>query len=297
MSTNAMVARVEGESFVGRSTYWDGDPQTMDHQLFKLVQEKFTGEDGLEEMMRVLVDDHQGWSTIKAGLDQAYMNKHGLKLPEASELVEGVGIAYTDFVEEELLKGKEGEVLDRSARSIEWVYAIEVETAKLHVYEVSRQTGIPVQVGWASLESPEPDWTEIECGSHLQRCRHAAWVHAERLGLDPDHPSAKLSVRQLLGEEPMSEYNAVGAIYKSKRHTFTGNGRREADGHFYMETMVDGKKSRLDRDAAGVKLIYPKLLAELMRSGELEDWRVAGRLEEAKQLWKATDKAEAAVEL
>jgi hypothetical protein len=292
-----MVARVEGDGFVGRSTYWDGYPQTMGHQLFLLAQGRFSHEDGLEAMMKVLVDDHQGWSVIKAGIDQTYMNENGLTLAEASELVEGIGIAYTDFVEEEILRGKEGEVLDMSARSIEWVYAVEVETAKLHIYEVNRQTGIPTQVGWASLESPEPDWTTIECGSDLQRCRHVAFVHAERFGLDADHPSARLSVKQLLGEEPLNPYNAIGAIYKSQRHTFTGNGRREADGNFYMETIVNGKKSKLNQSAAGVKLIYPKLLAELVRSGEIQDWRAAARLEEARQLWRATDKAESVVEL
>lgn len=230
-------------------------------------------------MLKFMVDEHQGWSIIKPGLDEVYMEANNLKLPEEGALVEGVGIAYTD--EMEMLSWQGGKSLDLDG--IQWVYAFKPKAQEMLVYQVT-YTGQVVYTGKEGRESerlpnlvaevdlmgPEPNWGEIECGAHLERCRHAVYVHAEQFGIDSKHPSASLSVQQFFGKEELREQDAVGAIYKGKRYTFLRSGRREADGEFYDDASVDGKKSKLNRRAAGVKLIYPKLRSDLLRSGELK---------------------------
>ena len=278
-----MVARADGDGFAGRTTYWDGNPRVMGARLLELAQERFGGD--IEAMLKVLIDEHGGWSVIRPGLDAAYLAEHKMGLPEQSVLVEGIGIAYTDMDGEEVLRGRSGE--EMPAMGVEWVYAFKVETGEMEVYEVKRKRGereVPAKVGQVAVGDFDVDWEAIECGERLERCRHAVYVHAERFGIDLGHASARLGVKQFLGEEELTDWSAIGAVYNGKRYTFTGNGRREADGRFYDEAMVDGVKTKLDKHASGVKLIYPKLRDEMLKSGELK-------------IWPAAEQAEAAVSL
>jgi hypothetical protein len=233
------------------------------------------------------------WAVINPELTAANVHEHKAQLDSDEELVEGVGIAYKEDVahKQPLLKWTEGETVPD--RFIQWVYAFEPTAAKMKVYEVVRDAkdvGAPALVATVDLRGVEPNWSDIECGEKLDRCRHAAFVHAERLGIDPNHPSARLSLRQLLGQEELGEHDAVGATYKGKLYTFTGNGRREADGIFYYEAVIgdvrprlggrmEGKRIKIDIAKPGMKMVFPKLGDELVRSGEMQAWPTVEKTE------------------
>ena len=276
------AAEGEDGGWVGRTAYWDGDPQRTGHRLFKLLQERRQGD--VQAVLGVLKE--RDWAVINPELTAANVHEHKRQLEWDEELVEGVGVAYKEdpAFKAPMLHWREGEAMEDE--HIQWIYTFEPEAAKMKVYEVARDAKgvrIPSLVGVVDLRGVEPNWGDIECGERMERCRHAAFVHAERLGIDSNHPSARLSLRQLLGQDELSEHDAVGAVHKGKHYAFTGNGRREADGIFYYEAVIDGvwpttggrmegARTKLDITRPGVKLVFPKLRDELLRSGEMQAW-------------------------
>ncbi|MBI2836125.1 MAG: hypothetical protein HYX85_00325 [Chloroflexi bacterium] len=63
MSTRGVIARQKGDTFEGRYHHWDSYPSGLGKALWDTYHSGFKG--NLEEMLRVLVDEHPaGWSTI-----------------------------------------------------------------------------------------------------------------------------------------------------------------------------------------------------------------------------------------
>ncbi|MBI2851969.1 MAG: hypothetical protein HYX84_02530 [Chloroflexi bacterium] len=63
MSTRGAIARQKGDTFEGRYHHWDSYPTGLGKALWDVYHEQF--QDNLDEMLRVLIDEHPaGWSSI-----------------------------------------------------------------------------------------------------------------------------------------------------------------------------------------------------------------------------------------
>jgi len=62
MGTRGVIARPDGEGFTGRYHHWDSYPAGLGATLFALRNGHFAVD--TEAMLKVLLDDHTGWSTI-----------------------------------------------------------------------------------------------------------------------------------------------------------------------------------------------------------------------------------------
>lgn len=90
MGTRSAVGTLnEAGEFKGRYIHWDGYPGGVGDDLAQLVER-----DGAEKVLKVLTEDHYGWSNLDLSGD--------IKLSPGYddgrfEVVEGYGIAYTTF--------------------------------------------------------------------------------------------------------------------------------------------------------------------------------------------------------
>jgi len=75
MSTRGVIARPNGDGFVGRYHHWDSYPSGLGRTLYRWAQQM-----PLDQMLKMLIDEHPaGWSTIVGSdpsLTPGYVNDH-----------------------------------------------------------------------------------------------------------------------------------------------------------------------------------------------------------------------------
>jgi hypothetical protein len=162
---------------------------------------------------------------------------------------------------------------DVADSGIQWVYVLNAQAHCIHVLSV-RETA--PHVG-DMLFSEAPNFTALECGDTLDRCRHYAWAHFPEI--DQQGPQRHLGTRAYLGYEPLEKLDQAFAFeYRGRRYQRGGsgvNGRYAANfsiavsdpNAWYEEvTAEDGQKFYMavaalrDRDRTpyrGVTWIFP----------------------------------------
>jgi len=88
MSTRSAVARPEGDSWKGRYVHSDGYPTWQLRQLRELI-----ARDGVETVLKTIVDDNYGWSYLKPDESGPLSAGH---TDGRFKVVPGYGVAYTD---------------------------------------------------------------------------------------------------------------------------------------------------------------------------------------------------------
>ena len=204
MSTRAIISRAiltddsqyNGE-FKGVYHHWDGYPTGLGAKLIELLNDKFKG--NLSSMLNWVIDKHPaGWSSLYGNSENKYRPEcycHP-KRKRAAELM-----SYVD---------------QNSDCSQEWIYVFDVQNRLLYVTDVYNKVtvALPLAVGTAI------DWTRVECGENLERCKHVAEYHFENI----PEASARLSTQTYLGITPLKLQDAVAVIVDGKRYKLTGSG-------------------------------------------------------------------------
>jgi hypothetical protein len=144
VSTRSVIARVDGDSWVGRYVHWGGRPQERGWQLWRLYCGRFGGD--LRAMLLELIDAHPaGWVHLGQGatLADAECFCHDRGEGTAREYWERAEDAETDCV---------------------WAYAFNERTRKLFVYFRAWDgvRGVWRLAAVVDLCGVEPDWAQIE---------------------------------------------------------------------------------------------------------------------------------------
>lgn len=113
MGTRAVVAVPHGTSWRGRYVHWDGSPDSLGLNLWRLI-----ARDGLPRVAQVVTVEHHGWSTLDG---QEAQELDDTRDPERFLPVPGYGVAYSPAeVGPEEWIGPD----DLSAVWAEWVYVL-----------------------------------------------------------------------------------------------------------------------------------------------------------------------------
>lgn len=148
MSTRAVIARVTGETWVGRYHHFDGYPTALGKGLWDLLHGHFAGD--LAAMLAVLIDQHPaGWSSIvecdfslEPGIER--MNN---KRPRC------YCHGGTD--------NKEWEIQETDTEHwLEWGYVFDEATRQMRILHWYQDTWLPVTR--VALDGPEPEWKVME---------------------------------------------------------------------------------------------------------------------------------------
>ncbi|MGH2506549.1 MAG: hypothetical protein ACRDHZ_03900 [Ktedonobacteraceae bacterium] len=205
MSTRSVIGRVgtNEEEFSGVYHHWDGMPTSLGKALYELLGGHFAGD--LRKMLRVLIDEHKGWSTI---VGKNFRLKPGFSNDSKSEnpacYCHGDRHEKNPPYTHKDLKG---------GTDIEWLYIFDEARNHMHVRDVRRDSEHIVE-----LSEAEPNWTTIECGENYERCTHYAWAH----GLLPR--TSNLSTQTWLGNRPLDFHDVIAFIVDGKRYASTGCG-------------------------------------------------------------------------
>lgn len=160
MSTRAVIARKTETGFKGNYHHWDGYPSALGATLFALYNGHFQKD--LPTMLKVLLDDHNAWSTINEGdftKEPGYGN-------------EGAPHCYCHGSRSEKMEPMTE--LNAQACGCDWAYVFDgTQMLVLSSYhpEGGKMIGLfgcgnPnakwYQVASVDLNGPEPDWEAIE---------------------------------------------------------------------------------------------------------------------------------------
>lgn len=256
MSTRSVIARVgkqEGQ-FKGVYHHSDGMPTTLGKFLLELLHGHFKND--LSAMLRILIDEHTGWSTIVGknfNLTPGYHQDY--KKANPSCYCHGERSETSEYFTEK-----------NTDSDIEWIYIFDAANNRLFIRD-NRYDAEEI----VDLTGAEPDWIKIECGEDFRRCNHYAWVH----GLLPR--SSNLGTQTYLGYAPLNFRDAIAFIVGGKRLSATGNGGnsnyfnsqgRAFPADAWIATLQSRKGRRLDVPVAritkngyepfpGVIWIYP----------------------------------------
>lgn len=162
MGTRSVIARGTAlDNWRGRYCHWDGYPSGVGRDLFQLYQGHFQRD--ATAMLKALLDDHQGWSTIRGNWEKPagfvtgtyaeIARVYGEKERYNSDLV------HTHFGPQCYCHGERSEKLgwydSSGGREEEYTYIINPETATM----LMRLKKGVVEV---DLNGPEPNWAAIE---------------------------------------------------------------------------------------------------------------------------------------
>jgi hypothetical protein len=210
MSTRAIIAKtgeVEGH-FSGVYHHWDGMPTSLGSTLVELLRGHF--KNNLPKMLRVLTEEHGGWSTIVGKnfrLKPGYKNNHEAKNP----------MCYCHGDRHEKLTPFTHLHLTPDT-DIEWLYAFDVEHNTMCVRDVRHNAEFLVDL---AKRVSKKRWTEIECGGEAEnwaRCTHYAWAHK----MLPR--TSNLSTKTYLGLKPLDFHDVIAFVIDGVRYTATGSG-------------------------------------------------------------------------
>lgn len=272
MGTRSIIAKVDGDGFIGRYCHWDGYPS---HMLPELVHVLTHHDGGPVAALEVLLA--HDWSSIsheKCELGEWDDPSRGFAP------VPGVGIAHDEGGPTWLEYHGEAGGMNTDC---EWVYAIDAERGRITVFDLPYASGTdftttPRYVGAVNLSDDLTDEmiSRLECGENYERCSHCAYVHF------PEAEGTRLGTAQWLGREPMDFHDVIAFTYKRKTYTLSGSGgRRSKGGGRYTpgnardcnEWWVSVKESEKDLPLAvydaednatpypGVKWIFPSIPA------------------------------------
>lgn len=200
MSTRGIIARVgsyEG-TFVGRYNHNSSYPTWMGPHLLGLL----TKYKNVDAMLADLLDKHPaGWSAIgEPGRCFCHPTAKAWgykRQPEKDEVT---------FTEKDL-----------QDTDCEWLFAFDCDNQKLFIRDLRHREDAGV-VDLAQTPPTKDEWTEIECGSSLERCSHIAAFH----GLVPQ--DSRLSTQAWLGRRPFEFRDAVAVLLNGRRYRLTGSG-------------------------------------------------------------------------
>lgn len=150
MGTRSILAVPYGDGWRGRYCHWDGYPTHNGARIWALVQEH-----GLDEVARMLVIDHYGWSSLS---ERSSRTPLGDGYDDGRfALVDGYGVAYT--TEEGQSDPDEWITHDGDKWGTEWLYVL--AKGGLMVAKVSFSDEVEF-LGTFRWDGPEPDWSAIE---------------------------------------------------------------------------------------------------------------------------------------
>ena len=243
MSTRGVIAKVgehEGE-FSGVYHHWDSMPSSLGKTLVELLRGHFKND--LTKMLRVLTEEHCGWSTIVGKnfrLKPGYRNNYKAKNPAC----------YCHGVCSEKVAPFTHKSLDKDT-DVEWLYAFDVEHNTLAVRDVRHDAESLVDLSESKI-----DWATIECGENFERCGHYAWFHK----LLPR--TSNLSTQTWLGNRPLEFHDVVAVVVNGKRYAMTGSGgnseflSRTSGQRFPRNTWVSSvKRGSVRLDIAVAKVV------------------------------------------
>lgn len=165
MSTRSSVGTIDADgNYKGRYVHSDGYPTHLAAELAKLIVKT---DGALEYVLKVLTEEHYGWSYLDADEDEP---THGNFLGERGEFVSGFGLAYTTAQGQ---SAPEEWVTTEADWGTEWAYGFtstDPTTAELVVFKVkwgggdSDATFIEVERVPVKLfgQAGEVDWAKIE---------------------------------------------------------------------------------------------------------------------------------------
>jgi hypothetical protein len=255
MSTNGIIARSTGEgTFAGRYHHWDSYPSGLGVALVELYRGHFKRD--LDRMLRFLLDEHTGWSTIvscdfklKPGYTNVARRPEGMSYDEFSQLP--INRRPQCFCHGH--RKEEGFVADHTTDcGASWAYVFDEENKTLHVLDREKNedgSGYHWQeVGRIALDSKDKiNWDVIECGENFERCGHYAWHH----GLAPK--TCNLSTQTFLGKRPLDPiHDSVGYIIAGKKYKATGCGgtsdymRGSHPRGTWVASLITGNNRRVD---------------------------------------------------
>jgi hypothetical protein len=216
MSTRGVISRIgksEGE-FAGRYHHSDSMPTGLGAALWSHLHGHFKND--LSKMLRVLIDEHNGWSNIVGAdfrLKPGYQTDWTKKNPAC--YCHGARSEKNSMFTQKDLEG---------GSDIEWVYAFDEENQRMFVRDVGHDHEEIVD-----LTQPEPDWDVIACGEDFSRCVHMAWYHK----LTPK--TCNLSTQTWLGNRPLAFHDAIAFLVDGRRLSSTGCG---GDSGFYSTALA-----------------------------------------------------------
>lgn len=224
MSTMAIIGTIDARGFyAGRPVCCDGNPEHMGPALVGVLA-NFDG--GLEQMLKVILDDHPVWGSISPSYPAEL---EGFDVNQGYVAVKGVGRAHKahrNGYDDAWEQGRLGSGEDGS-----WGYYFttsDVTTAELIVADGTDEIFRMAVRDLPSLS--KTDWLRIECGHQFERCTHVAWYHEGRQNIPK--ASQNLAMVTWLGLDPLTAQDAIGAIVGGKTYRFGFSGYSRGDRWF-----------------------------------------------------------------
>lgn len=159
MSTRSVIARKTATGFKGSYHHWDGYPSGLGATLFALYNGHFHKD--LPAMLKVLIDEHKGWSTINNAdfnLEPGFGNQGAPQCYCHGERHEKCG-----YITEKTAQGS----------GCEWAYVFGDKMLVLSSYHSEGRKMVGMfgcgnpdaewyHIASVDLNAPEPDWEAIE---------------------------------------------------------------------------------------------------------------------------------------
>lgn len=217
MSTNCILAIPNGDAWRGRYSHWDGNPKSKVPGLRALIER-----DGVEQVIKVLTEEHHAWSTVRASYGSTEEEDRG----EGYTDVPGYGCAYADD------ERNADEWRTSDTVSAPWAYVIYPKVLTV-LWGGEEQWHLVATLRY-DLPVTDEDLVTIECGARYERCPHYAWVHF------PEAEGTHYNTREWVAEHgEVCLDNACAVLIGDTRFAFGG---------FGQITFADGRAAWNDPD-------------------------------------------------
>lgn len=163
MSTRGIIGIKTAKSWKGREHHWDAYPTGLGKTLWELYHGHFKKD--LQKMLKVLLEDHSGWSTINR-CDWA--KEPGYDCPGKISIVEHPKewqnkrpqcYCHGDRAEKLSWQTPEG---DDGGAEYAYIFDPEKKTLDIMMARYRKEKSIWHTVRTLSLDARNPDWTELE---------------------------------------------------------------------------------------------------------------------------------------
>jgi hypothetical protein len=283
MSTRGIIAKATPTGWRGRYHHSDSYPSGLGKTLWNLAHGHF--KDNLAKMMKVLVNDHTGWSCIVDKDFQwapAYISYDSL----AGEAAE----AFNANVPQCFCHGERNEkgwlVTDKRGGTQQWGYVIDVKRRTMRVMHGGDGW---TDVGTYSFDEGEPDWALVECGQNRERCSHYDWVHDKTICQHCDgkkHDARSGHSGGYRNSYPGEDHSRCVPFDKLPEplKSYVRADSRQAerkDWHYYDPKICEYCGGTGKHDEAKAKAAHAKLMAELSKAQAEAEAAVAAEKESA----------------
>lgn len=211
MSTRWIIARPEGDGFVGRFVYSDGYPSGKCGafaQLHELFEHFGDVETALNEVLAY------NWSVIEPGITT-------FKRTRGKALVPNVGVRYT--------RNNGGDELygfpQYGTADTAYAYVVDVQSRRVTAFSCTFDDRTPPEyIGSVAVDdlldaALDGRASKIECGEHYERCGHYAWYHFPEVD-----SSCRLSTSVYLGLDKPDYHDVVAVVIDGDRIELGGSG-------------------------------------------------------------------------